>query len=265
MSDITPKFDAPPLVETALGLEFEPLQDFEVPAFGLFWNRIRNKYPNSSVQPPLQSKIESFDKSQAVFSLSFSQIPEVRCWFIDETETWLLQVQKTRFISNWRSVKANQITYPHYENVRARFFEEWQQFADFLRDEGLEIPQVLQCEINYVNHIEAEPYFSNLHKIFPSLSGIKASGFLPLPEALLVNLKYLIPDNRGRLYLQMQPVLRHADLREVLQLTLTAKVLPKSSDIIDIIEAFDLGREWAVKGFTDFTSEEMHKRWKRRQ
>ncbi len=63
----------------------------------------------------------------------------------------------------------------------------------------------------------------------------------------------------------MQHVLRHIDLRVVLQLRLTAKVLPKSSNNDDIVEAFDLGRQWAVRSFTDFTSEEMHKHWQRRQ
>ncbi len=236
-----------------------------MPDFGLFWNFIREDYPNSSVQPPLESQIESFERNQKRFSLTFSQIPEVRCWFFDKNGTWLLQVQKTRFINNWRATANDKTLYPHYEKVRERFLYEWQRFNTFLSKEDIEAPKILQCELSYINHIEAEPQFANLHKMFPSLKDITKSDFLSLPEVVAVNLVYIIPENRGRLYLTMQPVFRHTDLREVLQLTLAAKILPKSSNESDIIEAFDLGREWAVKGFAGFTSEEMHKNWKRTQ
>lgn len=266
MIDTLPKFDSPPLIETILGVEFEPLWAFEIPYFGLFWSRIRENYPNSLVQPPLDSSIETFGASQRVINLKWERTPDVRCWFSDLTTTWLIQIQKTRFINNWRATGKDKTSYPHYEKVRQRFLDEWLNFNNFLEEEKIGQPPILQCEIAYVNHIETEPQLSNLHEIFPSLEPVKkVSDFLSQPEAIVTNFVYVIPENRGRLYLEMQPVFRHADLREVLQLRLTAKVLPKSSNNDDMIEAFDIGREWAVRSFTDFTSEEMHKHWQRRQ
>lgn len=262
MTDSLPKFARPPLVETVLGLDFEPIPNFTVPHFGLFWNFVREDYPNSTVQPPLVSNIEEFSENQKQqLTLSFSQVPEIRCWFDDQSGEWLVQIQRNRFISNWRSKQGSSL-YPHYEKVLSRFWKEWGRFNEFLQAEGFNTPKVLQCEVTYINHIVAP--FADAGRIFPSLAGLKGGNFLPLPEAVALNLVHTIPENRGRLYLSLQTVLRHADLRDVLQLSLTVKVLPKSSNESDINQAFSLGREWAVRGFADFTSEEMQQQWERR-
>jgi hypothetical protein len=65
------------------------------------------------------------------------------------------------------------------------------------------------------------------------------------------------------LRITVQPALRHADQKEVLQVTLSVRGQPKTSCLEDILEWFDFGREWVVRGFADFTSEAMHQRWKR--
>ena len=50
---------------------------------------------------------------------------------------------------------------------------------------------------------------------------------------------------------------------EVLQLDVSATGRPTSSKTPDILEWLDLGREWVVKGFADFTTPEMHMKWRR--
>jgi hypothetical protein len=51
-----PDFGAPPVVETALGVEFAPLRKWSVPHFGVFWNEIKSDYPRFEVQPALASQ-----------------------------------------------------------------------------------------------------------------------------------------------------------------------------------------------------------------
>jgi hypothetical protein len=68
-------------------------------------------------------------------------------------------------------------------------------------------------------------------------------------------------DNQGRLYVSIQPVIRARDALEVLQLNLTARGAPASSKTEDVFKWLDLGRQWIVEGFTDFTTNEMHKLW----
>lgn len=62
---------------------------------------------------------------------------------------------------------------------------------------------------------------------------------------------------------QILPVIRADDGKEILQLSLTALCRPRSQLDVDLLGALDVGREWVVRGFTDFTSREMHEVWKR--
>ena len=46
-----PDFNEPPVIETVLGLQFDPIESFNVPHFGLYWSKIRADYPTFDVQP----------------------------------------------------------------------------------------------------------------------------------------------------------------------------------------------------------------------
>jgi hypothetical protein len=48
-------------------------------------------------------------------------------------------------------------------------------------------------------------------------------------------------------------------------MTLTARGVPHSSDQEELLRCLDVGREWVVRGFADFTTDEMHNLWKRRE
>jgi uncharacterized protein (TIGR04255 family) len=267
---VLPDFDDPPVVETALSVEFAPLFGWNILHFGLFWREIRQEYPRFEVQPPLISQVERFGeeakKPQPVSIQITNQMP-VRCWFFDQSQTRLVQVQQDRLVYNWRKV-AGLDPYPHYEHIRPAFEREWQRFCHFLESNGLSAPAVHQCEITYVNHIERGQGWqtmADLPDLFPCWSGESSGNFLPVPEVVAVTTTYVIPGDQGRLHIQMQPAIRHPDAREILQLTLTARGRPASPQIGDVLQWFDLGREWVVRGFTDFTSAKMHALWKRKK
>lgn len=270
MTDTLPKFDAPPVTETVLGVEFSPLALWGIPHFGLFWNKLRADYQDWSVRPPLVSQIEQFgDKPKQSQAITFQLVdePEVRCWFFDQSRIRLIQVQKDRFIQNWRKVAPTD-EYPHYRQLRQKFEREWILFREFIESERLGTLDVQQCEVTYFNHLELEEGWQSLTElaeILPCWAGASSGDFLPAPELIDIKTSYLIPENKGRLRISMQPAIRHTDAREILQLTITARGRPASSDTADILKWLDLGHEWAVRGFTDFTSAKMHSRWKRRQ
>src|SRR5438270_926510 len=97
---VHPRFDRPPIIETAFSIEFTPLARWQIPFFGLYWATIRDRYPKLNVHSPLHSQIEDLDGVPAPknLMLDFRTEPEARCWFYNETETQLIQVQKNRFI-----------------------------------------------------------------------------------------------------------------------------------------------------------------------
>jgi len=258
MPEPMPQYDNPPVTETVLGIEFRPIAAWQIPYFGLLWSKIRDKYPKFAVQPPLPEE----STGPGIF-ISVGPIPP-RCWFIDESDRWLIQVQHSRFISNWRKRAENE--YPSYKLFRDRFAEQYSIFQALLKDENFPEVQLFQAEVSYINQIDIESDFQKLPAIFPIFSAFKEGDILPLPQGGGFNLAYAMPGDRGRLTISFQSVLNHETAKELLQLTVTAKTLIASNSTENAaLEALDYGHEWVVRGFTDFTSTGMHEVWKRTQ
>lgn len=260
MNQKLPKYNNPPVIETVVGVEFEPIHSWQIPHFGLFWNRIRSNYQRFSVQPPLPEQVEKFGNERNTLTISLNPHPNARCWFFDKNGNWLLQLQNNRFLSNWKRIGSS---YPDYKGFYERFEKEWNRYKEFLTAEKLEQPKLLQCEVSYINHIEVDINFDDLGEIFPVWAGFEKDGFLPMPEAIAINTVYIIPENQGRLYIAMQPVVRNSDIKTVIQLSVNAKVKIASNQ--EMKEAIDLAHNWVVSGFTDFTSDKMHKFWQKKQ
>jgi hypothetical protein len=71
-----------------------------------------------------------------------------------------------------------------------------------------------------------------------------------------------LPDGRGQLQVVANPVLR-SDGKEAIQLSITASGKPRGSDDGQILEWLDLGHDYVVNFFADFTSPDMHSFWGR--
>jgi len=263
-----PDFLSPPVIETVLGVSF-PALPVGIPHYGLLWGAFRSEYPKFEVHGPIRFEPEQFGAQEAPEAVPAVQVveqPEVRCWFLSKSGNHLVQVQRDGFLHNWRKVESEE-PYPHYEQIRPIFERDWQILLEFLRREGLELPQVAQCEVTYVNHIERVGEwgdFGRLSNLFPNWCDRKHS-FLPDPDAISFSTRFSMPDNRGRLRVAVRPAIRNTDGKPIFEFRLTARGAPGSSAIADILSWFDLGREWIVRGFADLTSPTAHKYWERTQ
>lgn len=266
-----PDFLKPPVVETVLGVEFTPLAGWDVRHFGLLWRQWQHEYPHFQVQPPLLSGDQPSPESEIARNVIVSVLgiggPSLRAWYIDESDTRLIQVQEDRFIHNWRKVLGEEV-YPHYdENIRPAFERQWVRFSEFLGEHTIKPPIVERWEVTYVNHLEQGREWgsaADLPRLFPAWAGRNLSGFLPSPETVRFSVVYPLPEERGQLQVAVQPVTRLRDNKEVLQVNVRASGQTSSADVREILRCFDFGREWVVRGFTDFTSAEMHEFWERR-
>jgi uncharacterized protein (TIGR04255 family) len=253
-----PDFENPPIIETVLGVQFTPLPNFSIPHYGLYWEKIKKGYKQFEVHPPIAGTLEE------VINLTPGQ--NFRCWFIDESQNNLIQVQKDRFILNWRKVTGDE-AYPHYEKIRPKFEQEWRRFFLKLEAEGIGTPEVNQCEVTYVNHVEFDKELTGsgeLKRFLASWSGESSGDFLPKVDKVSLNTSYVMREKKGKLRISIKPVIRGRDGMEVLQLDVSATGRPTSSKTPDILDWLDLGREWVVKGFADFTTPEMHRKWRRK-
>jgi hypothetical protein len=166
---------------------------------------------------------------------------------------------------NWRRVRGDE-SYPRFHVLEARFKQAWQSFLQFVDDEALGDVVVNQCELGYTNHIEKGAGWRELGEldgVFSVLRPRDAQSVLPIPETFSWNARYNLPDKRGRLHIEMNPVFRGRDMQVLLNLNLTARGAPASGSVEQILEWFRVAHEWCVGAFLAHTSAKAHELWGR--
>lgn len=262
MPSSLPEFDRPPLEEVAISVLFKPLAGLHAAHHGRFWDTIRDRYPTTETHPPVLAQEELLEPKANVEELKL--IPAVpRSWFLDESKNHLIQLQRNLFIRNWRRLSGEE-EYPRFGTLIQEYRREYHNFASFVKSERLGDINVKQCELTYINHLERGPGsgdFENLAAVFSALRPREPDSFPPPPEMFSWEAKYKIPDGRGRLNIDVNPVFRGRDLKIVLQFQLVARGAPASTSDDDVFAWFDLGHEWIVRAFHGLTTEKMHKLW----
>jgi uncharacterized protein (TIGR04255 family) len=254
-------FANPPVVETAFAVVFAPIKSWSLLHYGLLWDRYRKAYPFSEVKLPMGSvQIEGIDLALGQ-NVDLRALP-LRCWFVDSTKNQLIQVQNNAFIRNWRRTDAP-LHYIHYDEFRPLFVDDWGTYKRFLADEGLPQPEVWQCEVTYINHFLRGKEWESLtdvRRMFPFWAQRLSDNADFDVSAFSFNAA--LPDKLGQLQVIASPVLR-SDGKEAIQLTITASGKPRESTDEKILEWLDLGHDYVVNFFADFTSPKMHSFWGR--
>jgi len=262
-----PDFDNPPVVETVLSVQFEPLPLLQTAHLGLLWEEYRAAFPRCEHRPPLEPVVEQFPEGPAArIGLKFQALenfPVPRIWFTNDQRSEMIQVQNDRFIKNWRK-EGEGDQYPHYdETIRPNFDRDYAIFLGFLEQNQLGIPRVNQCEVTYVNHIivhEGAGQYGDLEKIFTFW---RSPDLIPPgpAEDLRLHVRFVIPgqDGRpiGRLHVDVQPAVRTSDIHPMYVMHLIAR-----GQVGAGVDFFDIGREWIVTTFKRLTTDSMHNVWR---
>ena len=264
-----PDFDDPPVVETVLSVQFEPLAAMRTAHLGLLWESFRHEFPNTEERPLLERVLEQFPETPRVrlgLELQTYENPPVpRVWFTTMQANEMIQVQPDRFIKNWRKEGESE-TYPRYERNKASFERDFAVFQEFVTANRLGVLRVNQCEVTYVNHIlsgQGWESFADAHRVFsfwcPPETRIPGQ-----PEDMRTHLRFVIPGKPappvGRLHVEVQPAFRAKDGRPMYVFHLTAR-----GQVGESIDFFDLGRRWIVESFATLTTPRMHDVWKRKR
>ncbi len=271
VSRTLPDFAAPPVTEVALSLQFEPLKDLRSPVVGQLWTKFRERFPRVEEREPIEPLIETFaDRPQAptVRVQVLEGLPSPRLFFLNESGSELIQVQKDRFSHNWRK-QGEGDQYPRYEHIRDTFRRELDVFARFLEDEKLGQLVPTQCEVHYVNQIvgglgwERHGELGNVLALFSSKG---SDGFLPEPEDVRMAVRYIFRDAegvpQGRLHIITEPGYTTQG-KVMILLRLIARGRPLVDGLEGVLRFFDAGREWIVRGFASATTPQMHQVWRR--
>jgi uncharacterized protein (TIGR04255 family) len=266
-------YTAPPVTEVVLGVQFNSLERFLSPHLGLVWERFKSNFPNVEEQPALPPTFETFGPHPQFFpaiGLQMFAANMPRVFLINDDRTQLLQVQRDRFLHNWRKVETGG-EYPRFERMLETFEQGLEMFSDVVSKEQLGEVVPNQCEVSYINQILV-PADGNLYgvigKVFAQHTEKMVLDDLGSPEDLRFLLRYVIRDNSGapvgRMIVSADPAWR-ADGATIIQLTLTARGKPAAPTIAGVVEFLERGRSHLVGAFTKLTSPEMHKEWGRTQ
>ncbi|MFH1748343.1 MAG: TIGR04255 family protein [Planctomycetota bacterium] len=263
-----PEFEEPPVVEVVCGVLFEPLKAMLASHIGLLWERLRKDYPMSKEVAPLTPVVERFG-GEATVHLEFTDVPPLpRIWFLRQDETSLVQLQRDRFLHNWKKVHPTD-EYPRYHTVIQQFKDRLAEFKGFIQDNELGVLKPMQYELTYVNHIPRGDKISTLAdigRVFPDFAWQARPGrFLSHPNGINWRTITDLPDEKGRLHTSARTATR-TDGQSILQFELTARGYPGDASPDAMLAWFDLGHEWIVRGFTDLTGEEFHRDvWRRKR
>jgi uncharacterized protein (TIGR04255 family) len=252
-----PNYENPPVIEVVFGIQFKTLNQLTTPHIGLFWEKLDKKtYPNFREMPELPHVVEeenpSSGSSQPIIEQYFVP-PLPRLFFITTDQSHLIQLQRDKFINNWRKISSG-TEYPRFKTLFPQFQDTLNRFSRFVKEinAGDIIPD--QYELTYVNHISRESGWQalrNIETVFPDFL-CKETSFLPEPEHVSWRKIYRLPDKQGRLYVSAH------DIPGKYVLNLTARGFGTN-----INSWFEIAHEWIVKGFADLTGKEIQKNmWK---
>ena len=253
-----PEFERPPVVEVVCGVLFRDIPGMLVAHLGSLWDKFRADYPTCREVAPLAPVVEQFDRPPEL-SFQFAEVPPMaRTWFVHKNETGIVQVQRDRFLHNWRKVRETD-EYPRYTSVIALFKDRLAVFEAFLNEHGLGDVVPLQYELTYVNHMPKGEGWSSLGDtggLFPDFAWrVAPERFLQEAEAINWRTSFALPNRSGRLHATIRNATRTEDRTPLMQIELTARGIPSDASRDAMWNWFDLAHEWIVCGFVDLTGE----------
>lgn len=263
-----PFYDQPPVTEVACSVLFPPLEGLLSPHIGLLWQRFQPKYAFCDDVVPIAPKVEVFDDQSGEQQLKLSSVPPLpRAWFISQDGTRVIQVQRDRFIHNWRRGDIDR-EYPRYDSLIKAFQVHLATFNDFLKEAELGQVQPLQYELTYVNQIPQGQGWSTLEdigKVFPDISWKASSArFLANPQNISWATTFDLPNKIGRLHTSVKTAFLNE--KPILLFEITVRGIGDHTSIEALQNWFDIAHEWIVCAFADLTSVETQaKIWERRE
>lgn len=268
MTPRLPTFDNPPVVEVAVSLQFKPLEPLRAAHFGLIWNRFRKDgYIKTEDHGPLAPTFEEFAVKVGSVGVNLQALDDApllpRVWFMNEAKDELIQIQRDRFVVNWRRGAASS-PYPRYSSIIRKFKETLDVFREIVVAEELGEIAPTQCELTYVNHLSSGEGWEDhgeLQRIIVPWRNDYSDEYLKVPEDVGFIARHRMQDRTGlpagRLTVALQPAYRNLDKRPIFVLTLTGRGMPRPPDLNGAMQLFDREHEWIVRGFASLTTSDM--------
>jgi uncharacterized protein (TIGR04255 family) len=141
--------------------------------------------------------------------------------------------------------------------------------VDFFNEFEFGDLEPIECELTYINHIPKGEGWNTIDD-FPGIFSdfvwnYKDGRFLPKPQKVAWHAEFLLPEDKGHLFISLKHAIRTEGQVPLLVLELKTIGIDKTAREEGIREWFDLAHEWIVRGFTDSTTPEIQKIWEREE
>jgi len=267
----TVNYARPPVVETILGVQFDPLQRFSNAHQGLFWECLGADWPELTDSAPLEPQFEQFTEESSWvppgIAFRIAQTVPSRLQIKNQDENRLIQLQNGRLHLNW--LGHGGADYPRFEQVLTEFERIVERFRDFVVGRNLGEFRPNQWEVTYLNHIPQGTVWRtpNDWGFFRPLAALQDLDTPVKFETFNGEWHFVIPDNQGRLHVQWQHGKTRDPARELVVLTLTARgplhFDPQDSqiDLRRLHTGLSVGHEAIVVSFRELMSDEANTYW----
>jgi uncharacterized protein (TIGR04255 family) len=263
-----PDYSNPPLVETILGLQFDPIPGLTNAHLGAFWKAISVDWPSVADAMPLPSQFEQFNEAAKWANMGISigvrqEMPS-RVQIKNKNADRMIQIQNGRFHFNW--LGRSDAAYPRYATIRQQFVDALEQFTAFVARENLGEFRPNQWEVTYLNHIAKGIVWKSPDdwSFFKPLAAVPTIAGLVEGESFSGAWRFAIPQQRGRLHVQWEHGLRHEpNGQEVIVLTFTARgpIHTNGNPEQSILDGVDLGHETIVRSFARLMTSAANGHW----
>ncbi|HEY5315329.1 MAG TPA: TIGR04255 family protein [Pirellulales bacterium] len=258
------KYSAPPVIETILGVQFDPVPGLTSAHLGAFWQTLGSDWPWVTDAPTLPPQLERFSNespwAQFGVQLMLGASAGVRLQITNAVKDRMIQLQNGQFFFNWLGSAGS--PYPQYLEVRRGFEQRLVAFREFLIEKGLGPIKLNQWEVVYQNQIPR----GGLWKAPSEWNFCTLLGDPALPadldglESFSGEWHFALPATKGRLHIRWQHLREgQSDAGEMVILNLIARGAVANDD--ELIAGLDLGRAAIVHSFTKFMSDQANAAW----
>ncbi len=251
-------FAAPPIQETYCSVTFAPLK-LPITLYGPLHDLFRTGYPKFEEHPPIVDRAEEYQVPPAPVPEEYEVQTTPRVWFVSEVEDRLIQIQRDRFIHNWRERIPN--SYPRFSDVFGEFQRGFNLLAEFSAQHNLGDVTPTQFELSYINHVKRwceSPKNEEMGRVFPDLSWRatlrRQMGDL---EAFHWKGTFRFPNNSGRLRVGIRSAFIASSLEPLILFELRAKGIGDDRSPQGMIDWFNMAHVGIVRTFEEMTSADL--------
>lgn len=274
----TISYEAPPLVEVAMSVQFDAPKGLNVAHLGAYWEIQKDQLPRIRAAQPIATTNEIFNSQgqwlPPSLQLALTNQPDCRLQMTSADDQWMCQIQLNRLVINWRKRGSE---YPRYSATWNRFAAAWKSWLSFLSEHKLAPPIARLWELTYVNQIPQGKLWSGPRDWPGMLPGLWGGAFVDIEQAKLCGFHgqwvWESSHPQARLYVEPKPG-RTVDepSREVLVLSLTARgPVPPSEDSSNpdvrqdaqIETGMQVGHDLIVTTFDKISSKKARAHWRR--